>query len=139
MPHIKTDSGIEWNYDIEGEGTWLLFIHGWGVDKRIWRQQSKYFSHAYRVLTIDLPGHGESSWKKISFKAMAEDLKTILKILNISQLSIVGSSIGGLLALRLYEIVPAAIKKISFTGSTPKFAKSADFCYIKPVGPIVQW
>src|SRR3989338_726223 len=74
MPHIKVYSGINWHYDIEGRGEHLLFLHGWGVDKRIWRQQSKFFSQYYRVMTIDLPGHGKSGWKKINLDAVIKRL-----------------------------------------------------------------
>jgi len=129
VPLIKGKSGIEWFYDIEGEGENLLFIHGWGVDKRIWRQQSKYFSQSYRVMTIDLPGHGKSSWKKVSLEVMALDLKEILQYVNIDRVSIMGSSIGGLMALKLFQICPDIVKKMIFVGSMPKFAKSDDYPY----------
>jgi len=51
MPHLKSKRGIEWHYDIEGDGSNLLFIHGWGVNKKIWRQQIKYFSKYYKVIS----------------------------------------------------------------------------------------
>ncbi|VAW19751.1 hypothetical protein MNBD_BACTEROID05-348, partial [hydrothermal vent metagenome] len=58
MAQYKGKSTIQWNYDHLGEGETLLFIHGWGVDRRIWRQQTKYFSKKWNVLSVDLPGHG---------------------------------------------------------------------------------
>ena len=127
MPTLIAPSGIEWNYDLEGEGRVLLFIHGWGVDRRIWRQQTKFFSQNYKVLAADLPGHGKSTWRKIPLKEMAGDLKFILNTHLIHEFSIIGSSVGGLLALRLYESFPAGIKKLSFVGSIPKFARSEDY------------
>ncbi|HOW35239.1 MAG TPA: alpha/beta hydrolase [Candidatus Omnitrophota bacterium] len=128
MPTLKTPSGIIWHYDLEGEGSeFLLFLHGWGVDKRIWRQQSKYFSQGYKVLTIDLPGHGESSWQKVSLSVMAQDLKSILDGLQIREITIVASSIGGIFSLRLYQACASNIKKIIFVGSMPKFSKSRDY------------
>lgn len=127
MPHIKAPSGIEWSYDIEGEGEVLLFIHGWGVDRRIWRQQAKYFSDFFKVMTVDLPGHGKSSWQEVSFKTMAQDLKGILEQLGLTKLKIVASSIGGLLALRLYELMEESILKMSFVGFMPRFARSLDY------------
>ncbi len=129
MPHIKVKSGIEWFYEIDGEGEILLFIHGWGVDHRIWRQQSKYFSQFYKVLTIDLPGHGESSFKKITLSEMGEDLNMVLSYLGLSHFSVVGSSLGGMVALKLYEISPNKFKRLIFVGSMPKFAKSAEYPY----------
>ena len=125
MPHLKAQSGIEWHYDIEGEGDPLLFIHGWGVDKRIWRQQSKFFSQYYKVMTVDLPGHGKSSWKKVELDIMARDLSFLLEKTQFSGITIIGSSLGGLVALKLYELFPECIVRMIFVGSMPKFAQSA--------------
>ncbi len=127
MPHIKVYSGINWHYDIEGRGEHLLFLHGWGVDKRIWRQQAKFFSQYYRVMTIDLPGHGKSTWRKISLELIVRDLKAILETLQFQEVSIIGSSLGGLVALKLYEIFPDGIKRLIFVGAMPKFSKSRDY------------
>ncbi|MBF0522779.1 MAG: alpha/beta fold hydrolase [Candidatus Omnitrophica bacterium] len=126
---IKIKSGIEWNYCLEGEGHTLLFLHGWGVDQRIWRQQTKHFSDTYQVLSVDLPGHGESSWKKVPLKVMAEDLNGLLEYLQISNISLVGSSLGGLLGLKIYELAPQKIKRLVFVGSMPRFSKAADYPY----------
>src|SRR3989338_7527443 len=127
MPHIKVYSGINWHYDIGGRGEHLLFLHGCGVDKRIWRQQSKFFSQYYRVMTIDLPGHGKSTWQKLSLELMVKDLKAILETLQFKAVSIVGSSLGGLVALKLYQIFPEGIKRLIFVGAMPKFSKSSDY------------
>lgn len=127
MPHITTPSGIDWHYDVEGEGEHLLFIHGWGVDKRIWRQQSKFFSRYYRVMTVDLPGHGKSGWKKISLDVMVRDLMAILQQWQFGAANIIGSSLGGLVALKLYAMFPQAVKRLIFVGSMPKFSRAADY------------
>ncbi len=129
MPYLKTRRGLEWYYELEGEGEILFFIHGWGVNLRIWRQQTKYFSQFYKVLSVDLPGHGKSGWRKISLKDMAQDLNELLEELKIQMLSVVGSSLGGLMALRLFEAVPQKIKRIIFVGAHPKFARSPDYPY----------
>lgn len=127
MPHIKGNSGIQWHYDIEGEGEALLFIHGWGVDRRIWRQQLKFFSEYYKVMSVDLPGHGKSSWKKMSLEWIVRDLQGILEKIQFHEATLIGSSLGGLVALKLYELFPDGIKRIIFVGAMPRFAKSADY------------
>ena len=127
MSHLKAQSGIEWHYDIEGEGENLLFIHGWGVDRRIWRQQSKFFSQYYRVMTIDLPGHGKSSWEKVELDVMVKDLKLLLDEEQFTDVTIVGSSLGGLIALKFYALFPDGIKRMIFVGAMPKFSKSEDY------------
>jgi len=124
---MKGHSGINWHYDINGEGDFLLFIHGWGVDHRIWRQQSKFFSRYYKVMMIDLPGHGKSSWQKVPLEDMAKDLHNILRIVSIDPITIVGSSLGGLLGLKLYALHPEKIKRMVFVGSMPKFSRSQDY------------
>jgi len=127
MPHLKAQSGIEWHYDIEGEGEHLLFLHGWGVDKRIWRQQSKFFSKYYRIMTVDLPGHGKSSWEKVELEVMIKDLKSLLDQMQFGPMTIIGSSLGGLFALKLYELFPDEIQRMIFVGAMPKFSKSEDY------------
>lgn len=127
MPNLITPSGIDWHYEFEGMGDNLLFIHGWGVDRRIWRQQLKYFSKFYRAISIDLPGHGKSEWKKITLETMATDLKEILMQLEAKEVNIVGSSLGGLLALKFYELFPDMVKRLVFVGAMPKFSRSADY------------
>jgi len=127
MPYFKSDKGIQWHYDIEGVGEHLLFIHGWGVDKKIWRQQLKFFSKFYRVMTVDLPGHGKSSWKKIELKGMVEDINALLEEMKFNHVTIIGSSIGGLVALKFYEYYPDKIQRMIFVGAMPKFSKTVDY------------
>lgn len=127
MPYLKTPRGLNWYYDSEGNGETLLFLHGWAVNSRIWRQQTKYFSDRYRVLSFDLPGHGKSEWRKISLQEIAEDLEFLLEELKTESLGAVASSFGGLVALKIHEINPARIRFFAFAGSQPKFARSEDF------------
>ncbi len=129
MPHIKAASNIEWFYDLEGEGENVLFLHGWGVDRRIWRQQSKYFMDHYRVMSIDLPGHGKSSFQLVPLLAMAQDLSEILGRVGFNSCHVVASSLGGMFALKLYELEPQKFKRMIFVGSLAKFAKSEEYPY----------
>ena len=49
------------SYNVFGNGqTTLVFVHGWGGDGRYWRYQVPYFFKKYRIVTIDLAGHGNS-------------------------------------------------------------------------------
>lgn len=127
MHFIEAPSGLKWHYDLEGEGAPLLFIHGWGVDRRIWRQQTKYFSRFFKVLCIDLPGHGKSAWQKTSLQEMAKDIQHIFEQLGFQEVSIIGSSMGGLVALKIFDVCPEKIKSIVFVGSQPKFVMSDDY------------
>jgi len=135
MPYIKTQSGINWSYDVEGEGEVLLFIHGWGVNMRIWRQQSKYFSQSFKTIIIDLPGHGRTSWQKVTLENIARDINEVIDQLSINHLIIVGSSLGGLVGLKVAQLHPEKMRGIVLVGSQPKFAQSENY----PFGLEVSW
>lgn len=123
MPYLKTKNGINWHYDVEGSGESLVFLHGWGVDMRIWRQQVKHFSQHYRVLSIDFPGHGKSSWHHVDLEALARGVLTILDQVNMDKIFLVGSSFGGLVGLKMFQLDPARFRKITLVGTTPKMIR----------------
>jgi len=127
VPTAKINNKIKWGYNISGSGENLIFLHGWGVNRNIWRQQIKYFLKKYTVLSIDLPGHGESSWEKISLDQMGESLAQLVKQLNITKAITVSSSLGGLFSLKLYERMPDMFRRMIFVGSIPKFVKSEGY------------
>lgn len=129
MCYLTTPRGLKWHYEVEGEGEPVLFIHGWGVNMRIWRQQTKHFSQTHKIVTMDLPGHGQSSWQKVSLSDLAEDMGLLMEKLNLPSAGIVASSLGGLIALKLFSISPEKIRFLVFVGSQPKFARSADYPY----------
>jgi pimeloyl-[acyl-carrier protein] methyl ester esterase len=78
-------------------------------------------------MTVDLPGHGRSSWTKVDLGAMVEDLQFLLEKERFSDVTIIGSSLGGLVALKFYEFFPNSVKSMIFVGSMPKFSRSSDY------------
>ena len=126
MPDLKAPSGLVWSYELKGSGEPLLFVHGWGCSQKVWKQQSEYFSRNFKVLTVDLPGHGKSSWAKVSLEDMANDLDGLTNELGLKQLNIVGSSLGGLVILKLLALHPAKIKRLILVGTLPQFLQTKD-------------
>ena len=59
MPKIRIRD-IEMHYEETGHGTPLLLIHGLGSSARDWERQVPYFSKNYRVISIDVRGHGQT-------------------------------------------------------------------------------
>jgi sigma-B regulation protein RsbQ len=60
MKEIKRDNAVI-DYQVKGNGdTTLLFVHGSYIDQTYWKGQVDYFNSEYKVVTIDLPGHGKS-------------------------------------------------------------------------------
>jgi hypothetical protein len=57
---VKAADGVAIQYSVQGKGEpALVFIHCWACSRRFWDNQVAEFSKTNRVVTIDLPGHGE--------------------------------------------------------------------------------
>jgi len=122
MSHFKTHRGLNWHYEVSGSGDAVVMIHGLGASGRIWQAQKDFLHTDFQVLALDLPGHGQTGWMPVSLTEMAMDIRQIISNLEISHFSVVASSMGGLVALELYRMVPDLIMRMSMAGFIPKFA-----------------
>jgi pimeloyl-ACP methyl ester carboxylesterase len=108
---ISSD-GVKISFDVQGEGeTTLVFIHGWSNNRSIWDAQFSHFSERYKVVTIDLPGFGESgnnryNWTMASFGG---DVATVIKKINPKQVVLVGFSMGGPVVIETANLVPELV------------------------------
>lgn len=86
------------NYEVTGTGnTALIFVHGWMGNTRWWDSQRDYFSSQYRIVQMDLAGHGRSgiNRKEWSVKAYAEDIRAVADSLDAEKIILVGHSMSG--------------------------------------------
>ncbi|UCH92527.1 MAG: alpha/beta hydrolase [Candidatus Aminicenantes bacterium] len=100
---------VEIVYLARGKGeTAVIFIHGGFANKSFWRNQMKPFSAKYRVIAVDLAGHGESGQnrKKWDMSNFAEDVRAVIEKENIRKTVLVGNSLGGAVALETARLVP---------------------------------
>lgn len=93
----------------------MAFVHGAGLDHSSFLLQSRYFGyHGWNVLAYDLPGHGRSGGSPVSsVRGMAEWL---CKAVPAEKFSIVGHSMGSLIALECAAQVPARVERIALIG-----------------------
>lgn len=82
--------------------TTLLFIHGWAINKEYWASQVTYFSKKYRVVTIDLPGFGESGKNRDKWDTdtYSSDISSVINVLNLKKVILIGHSMSGDIALQ---------------------------------------
>jgi|GEM_PF-2275853 len=105
-----------------GEGTPIIFIHGWSSHKGYWKEQIEAFSDSNRVIAYDWRGMGGSNGgdKPYEFYELIEDLRFFIDSLNLKQKPIlVGHSLGGLQVMHFaskYPDVPAAIISVDAPG-----------------------
>lgn len=110
------------SYTDSGQGTAIVLLHGFLENKKMWKDYVALFSEKYRVVTIDLLGHGESD--SLGYVHSMEDnanaVHEVLEHLKIEKAIVLGHSMGGYVALALAELHPESIKKLVLLNSTSK-------------------
>jgi pimeloyl-ACP methyl ester carboxylesterase len=96
----------------------IVFVHGAGLDHSFFGLQSRYFGyHGRNVLALDLPGHGRSEGPPIpTIAGMADWVFKALESLDIPKVSLVGHSMGALVALECADRQPARVARIALIG-----------------------
>ncbi len=126
-------NGISLAYSDEGQGTPILFLHAFPLNRTMWAPQVAGLKDQYRVIAIDLRGHGESDaplWR-YTLDQFAEDINGLLDYLGIAKATFVGLSMGGYILFTLYQKNPALFQSLVLadtraTADTPE-AKAARF------------
>lgn len=118
MPYLSVDS-TRLYYDETGSGPPLLLIHGLGSSGRDWREQVNAFADRYRVIRIDLRGHGRSDRPRgpYAMPEFAREAAVLLRFLNAVPAHVVGLSMGGMVALQLAADAPALIRSLVVVNS----------------------
>lgn len=88
--------------EIRGSGPTLVLLHGWALNLRVWDGLAAALSDRFRLIAIDLPGHGRSEWlpERSSLEEQAEQIRETVSSLT-DEYSLLGWSLGGQLALQL--------------------------------------
>jgi pimeloyl-ACP methyl ester carboxylesterase len=127
---VASEDGVMIYYDVRGQGDRaLVFVHCWSCDRSYWDNQVDEFSKDYRVITIDLGGHGQSGqnrqvWTMAAFGA---DVAAVVTKLDLKNVILVGHSMGGPVCIeaarRLPERVVAIVGVDNFQNFREKFTK----------------
>ncbi len=99
---VSAADGATIAYEVRGTGdVALVFIHGWACDRAYWRGQLKAFAGDYRVVALDLGGHGQSSKDREtwSIAGLGGDVEAVADKLGLERMILVGHSMGGPVAL----------------------------------------
>lgn len=96
----KSINGTTLSYDERGSGLPVVFLHGFPLDRRIWKDQIDALSKQHRVIAVDLRGFGQSkSNTAFTMKSLAEDICSLLRAINATSCVLGGLSMGGYVAL----------------------------------------
>jgi len=108
------------NVSISGQGKCVVFIHGYCESHHIWKVFEHQLAENYKVVLVDLPGHGSSplSQETFSIDDIADELHDELSKHQIDQYFVIGHSLGGYISLALAELYPESISGFGLFSST---------------------
>lgn len=107
-------------HDDRGSGPVLVFVHGHPFSRRMWASQLESLSDEHRVIAPDLPGYGESPPRAttITMRELADAVLELLDELEVAKTTIVGLSMGGLVAMELGLGSPERVDGLVLTATT---------------------
>jgi pimeloyl-ACP methyl ester carboxylesterase len=113
MPYF-THEGIDFHYEIQGDGMPFIFLHGLGGDAT---QPTGHFQRMedIRLITMDLRGHGKTTMgnpKQLSFDTFAKDVEALCHHLNIDSCYLGGISMGAAVSMNFALRNPQLVKKL---------------------------
>jgi 3-oxoadipate enol-lactonase len=86
----------------------ILFLHGVGSDKSVWRPQLRHFGETRRAVAFDYPGYGESEFVESATRDdFAAAMLAAMDALAIERAHICGLSLGGVIAIAMHALAPA--------------------------------
>ena len=110
-----------------GQGPSLVLLHGWAMDAGVWGSLPDRLARRHRVHAVDLPGHGRST------PPTAFTLDAVVTALDAAfaleprPFTVLGWSLGGLLAMRWALAHPTRVARLILVATTPRFVASKDW------------
>lgn len=119
MPSMAVND-ITMAYIEQGTGPTVVLIHGLGSCKEDWEAQIPALAAHYRVLAVDLRGHGQSDKPKngYSIKQLAEDIRAFLEAMQCNKVHLIGFSLGGMTALQFAVTYPERLNSLVIINAT---------------------
>ncbi len=106
---VKSADDVSIYYEVRGQSdTAIVFVHCWSCNHEFWREQIDEFDDQYKVVTLDLGGHGKSSTNREAWTiaGLAQDVVAVINELNLNRIILVGQSMGGPVSLEVARRLP---------------------------------
>lgn len=123
--------------ETRGRGPDLVLLHGWGLNLRVWDGLTRELAKSFRVIAVDLPGHGRSPWNPKA-RTPAEQAWQVHATLasRSDRYSLLGWSMGGQIAIDLAAAMPGSVERLVLVATTPRFAASDDWPHGMPAATL---
>ena len=129
--------------EVRGSGPALVLLHGWGLNVRVWDGLTAALCGRFRIIAVDLPGHGRSLWlpERSSLDEQAAQVSETVAAIA-AEYSLLGWSLGGQIALQLAAAqrgrsagrpAPlAAVDRLVLIATTPRLTAGPDWPHGAP-------
>lgn len=109
------------------EGEPITLLHGWGFHSGVWQESAEQLASNKQVTAIDLPGHGRSAMPTTDYtlETLADTIAETLP----DNGTLIGWSLGGMVAMQLALSHPEKIKRLILVGSVARFVRDDDWRY----------
>ena len=123
-----TIRGAQIHYGVTGTGQPMLLIPGLGLDRNYYRLGTPELAKHFTVYGVDPRGIGEStkSPPPYTVEAWADDFVDLIKALDVGPMHVLGSSLGGAMALALAERAPQLVKSLTVVGGFSELDRAAE-------------
>jgi pimeloyl-[acyl-carrier protein] methyl ester esterase len=111
-------------HEVSGKegGPDIVLLHGWSLNLGVWDGLVRALAPRFRLIAIDLPGHGRSDWDPKATSPAAQAWRVHETVAPLStRYALLGWSLGGQVALDLAAALPAAVERLVLIATTPKF------------------
>jgi pimeloyl-ACP methyl ester carboxylesterase len=109
------------HYSDQGSGRVIVLLHGYLETSVVWNSFATKLAKKFRVISIDLPGHGSSDiyGPVHTMEFIADILGELVKSLGVSKIFLTGHSLGGYVALAFTELYPEMLSGYCLFHSQP--------------------
>lgn len=137
---LATVNGTEIFYKIDGEGEPIVLIPGLGCTHAFFAQMVPVLSPRYQVVSLDLRGVGQSAKprQEYSMELWADDIAALLDHLDLPNAHILGSSLGGCVALAIADRHLARTKSLLLMATFSEIDKLLELNYRVRIGLIEE-
>lgn len=117
-----THKGSSIFYTDQGEGESIVMLHGFLENSAMWDRLLPSLLKKYRVICIDLLGHGQSECLGYihTMQDFSEAVQAVINSLQLNTISIIGHSMGGYVGIAFAKAYPEKVKALCLLNSTPE-------------------
>lgn len=130
MNFFTTNDKVNIYYQVNGQGTPIIFIHGFAESGDVFRIQKRALAKKYKVVTYDIRGHGKSDIgnSPLNINRLSRDLQELIIGLDLQDVVLVGWSMGASVLLEyIKNFATSRLKKIVIVDKGPKLLNDKDW------------